>query len=136
MKVLGIGNALVDALTQIDDEKILSDLGFERGSMTLIDAQKNKEIADLTAHMPKTLASGGSAANTIHGMAKLGLETAFIGRVGDDEFGRFYTKDMEKAGIKPLLAISEHSTMLLLAKMANVLLGLIWGQLLNFRPMI
>jgi len=110
MKVLGIGNALVDALTQIDDEKILSDLGFERGSMTLVDAQKNKEIADLTSYMSKTLASGGSAANTIHGMAELGLETAFIGRVGDDEFGRFYTKDMEKAGIKPLLTISQHST--------------------------
>ena len=110
MRVIGIGNALVDALTQIDDETILQELNFPKGSMTLIDAEKNNQIAQLTAQLPKTLASGGSAANTIHGLAKLGVETAFIGRVGNDEFGRFYTQDMEKAGIKPMLSISENPT--------------------------
>ncbi len=110
MKIIGIGNALVDALVSIDDETIIQNLGFERGSMVLVDAAKNSEIAELTAKIPKSLASGGSAANTIHGLAKLGIETAFIGRVGDDEFGRFYTKDMEKVGIKPFLSKSKTAT--------------------------
>ncbi|MCK5537332.1 MAG: adenosine kinase [Bacteroidales bacterium] len=109
-KILGIGNALVDALVRIEDESILAQLGFPKGSMTLIDVFKNKEIAELTARIPKALASGGSAANSIHGLAILGVETGFIGRVGDDEFGRFYTKDMTKVGISPMLSTSKTTT--------------------------
>ncbi len=109
-KILGIGNALVDALVRVEDESMLKSLGFAKGSMTLIDAQKNKEIAQLTARIPKALASGGSAANTIHGLAKLGVSTGFIGTIGDDEFGRFYKKDMEKVGIFPFMAVSENTS--------------------------
>jgi sugar/nucleoside kinase (ribokinase family) len=108
-KILGIGNALVDALVRIDDENLIKELGFPKGSMTLIDGHKNKEIAQLTAKIAKSLASGGSAANTIHGLAHLGVNVGFIGRVGDDECGRFYTKDMQKVGINPLLSVAEET---------------------------
>ena len=51
----------------------------------------------------KFMASGGSAANTIHGLARLGVETAFIGTVGNDSFGDFFMSDMKACGIIPLL---------------------------------
>jgi sugar/nucleoside kinase (ribokinase family) len=60
--------------------------------------------------MPKTRASGGSAANTIHGLAHLGVETGFVGKVGDDDMGRFFKKDMQVNKIKPVLFRSMNET--------------------------
>jgi sugar/nucleoside kinase (ribokinase family) len=62
-----------------------------------------------TNHLKKQIASGGSAANAIHGLARLGVETGFIGKVGNDDFGRFFKTDMEKVGIIPML-LSGHSS--------------------------
>ncbi len=106
-KVIGIGNALVDVLIRLDDEKIINELGFPKGSMQLIDAGTSALIADKTKDLKKEMASGGSAANTIHGLARLGMETAFIGTVGRDETGRFFEEDMKKSGITPLLFKSD-----------------------------
>ncbi len=106
-KVIGIGNALVDVLIRLDDEKIINELGFPKGSMQLIDAGTSALIADKTKDFKKEMASGGSAANTIHGLARLGMETAFIGTVGRDETGRFFEEDMKKSGITPLLFKSD-----------------------------
>ena len=106
-KVIGIGNALVDVLIRSDDEKIINELGFPKGSMQLIDAGTSALIADKTKDFKKEMASGGSAANTIHGLARLGMETAFIGTVGRDETGRFFEEDMKKSGITPLLFKSD-----------------------------
>ena len=91
-KVLGMGNALVDILTEIDKDEVLGDFGFPKGSMTLVDLDTSNFIHSETVGMPKSKASGGSAANTIHGLAHLGVKTGFVGTVGDDEMGRFFKK--------------------------------------------
>lgn len=102
-KVLGIGNALVDILTMVEDESLMQALKLPKGSMQLVDGHRCNNIALATKEMRQSKASGGSAANTIHGLARLGVETAFIGHVGDDDTGHFFSSDMQQAGIKPLL---------------------------------
>ncbi len=105
-KVLGIGNALVDALNKLKNDDLLKELGLPKGSMQLVDAETSAKIQEKSKDLEKEMASGGSAANTIHGLANLGIETAFIGTVGDDEIGRFFIEDMKKSGITPLLNFS------------------------------
>ena len=79
-RVLGIGNALVDLLISLEDDRLLEELNLPKGSMTLVDEQTKDRIAEKSKHLKREMASGGSAANTIHGLARLGIETAFIGR--------------------------------------------------------
>ncbi len=103
MKVLGMGNALVDVLTLVHNDEILQNLRLPKGSMQLVDGDTSAMIHQHTQALPKSRAAGGSAANTINGLAMLGVETAFIGHIGDDDTGRFFQQDMEETGIKPLL---------------------------------
>jgi len=110
MKVLGMGNALVDIITRINDDKLLESFGLPRGSMTLVDLDTSNFIHAETAGMSKTKASGGSAANTIHGLAHLGIETGFVGSVGNDDMGTFFKKDMLVNNIKPILFPSMSET--------------------------
>lgn len=98
---------MVDVLVRLDDESVINELGFPKGSMQLVDAETSKLIAEKTKKYKKEMASGGSAANTIHGLARLGVETAFIGVIGRDETGKFFEEDMKKSGIKPLLFKSD-----------------------------
>lgn len=107
-KVLGIGNALVDLLIQTGNDEILAELNLPKGSMQLVDNDTKNLIAEKSNHLSKSMASGGSAANTIHGIARLGTETAFIGTVGKDEIGKFFSDDLEKSNIEPLLILSEN----------------------------
>lgn len=109
-KVLGVGNALVDLLIRLDDDQILEKLKLPKGSMTLVDENTKKLIAEKSKNLSKQMASGGSAANTIHGLAKLGVETAFIGTVGNDENGNFFHDDLQNSNIKPLLNRSNTPT--------------------------
>ncbi|MDF1573667.1 MAG: adenosine kinase [Bacteroidales bacterium] len=102
-KVLGMGNALVDIITRIEDDKMLDIFGLPKGSMTLVDLDTSNFIHAETAGMSKSRASGGSAANTIHGLSHLGVETGFVGTVGNDDMGKFFKKDMEVNKIKPIL---------------------------------
>ena len=106
-KVLGIGNALVDALNKLKNDNLLTELGLPKGSMQLVDAETSAAIQKKSKDLEKEMASGGSAANTIHGLANLGVETAFIGTVGDDDIGNFSINDSKKSGIKPLLNMSK-----------------------------
>jgi len=62
-----------------------------------------QSILAQTEGLPRTLAAGGSAANTIHGLANLGMSTAFIGKVGDDSFGQAFANDMIQNGITPIM---------------------------------
>ncbi len=106
-KILGIGNALVDVLTQLENDELLVTLNLPKGSMQLVDATKSEEIQENSKNLKKQMASGGSAANTIHGLAKLGVETAFIGTVGEDETGNFFHNDLTNNNITPLLIKSK-----------------------------
>lgn len=103
MKILGIGNALVDIMTSLSDEKTLATLNLPKGSMQLVNEQSMYRALDETKGFSQVLASGGSAANTINGLANLGVQTAFIGKVGDDDMGAFFRSDLEKIGITPCL---------------------------------
>src|ERR1700753_2035262 len=94
--VLGIGNAIFDVLVQTD-EKFLADHGMTKGGMALIDEPRAAAIyRDMG---PATKMSGGSAANTIVGIASLGARAAYVGKVRDDEVGRLYTHDIRAAGV-------------------------------------
>ena len=109
-KVLGIGNALVDIMTRLDSDDVLQLFNLPKGSMQLVDGNLSDIINQGTDSFEKTIASGGSAANTIHGLARLGIETGFLGKVGKDELGLYFKKDMESSGIKPLLFESDTSS--------------------------
>jgi sugar/nucleoside kinase (ribokinase family) len=94
--VLGIGNAIFDILVQTD-EGFLSRHGMTKGGMSLIDEDRATAIyGDMG---PATKMSGGSAANTIVGIASLGARAAYVGKVRDDEIGRLYTHDIRAAGV-------------------------------------
>lgn len=109
-RVIGLGNALVDIMTPLENDGILEQINFPKGSMQLVDADKSSEILSLTSHIKSSLASGGSAANTIHGIARLGMETAFVGKIGKDDFGDIFKNDLIASNIKPSLFYSKTQT--------------------------
>jgi sugar/nucleoside kinase (ribokinase family) len=94
--VLGIGNAIFDVLVQTD-EGFLAAHGMTKGGMALIDEARAASIyRDMG---PATKMSGGSAANTIVGLANLGARAAYVGKVRDDEIGRLYVHDIRAAKV-------------------------------------
>jgi sugar/nucleoside kinase (ribokinase family) len=109
-RVLGMGNALVDIMTNLEDDAILEQFNLPKGSMQLVDHDYSNMVNEGTNHLKKQIASGGSAANAIHGLARLGIKTGFIGKVGNDDFGRFFKTDMESIGINPLLLSGNSAT--------------------------
>ena len=104
MQILGIGNALVDVMTLIDNDDILEKFSLPKGSMQLVDGEISALIKSGTSDFKRNLVSGGSAANTIHGLAMLGLSTGFIGSIGKDDTGDFFETDMKRAGVKTFLS--------------------------------
>ena len=109
-KVLGMGNALVDIITRIENDDLLHGFGLPKGSMTLVDLDTSNYIHAETAGMSKSRASGGSAANTIHGLAHLGVKTGFVGSIGNDDMGTFFKKDLKVNKITPILFPSMNET--------------------------
>jgi len=109
-KVLGIGNALVDILIRIDDEKVLERLGLTKGSMTLVDKERMTAILAETQSFSKAQASGGSAANTINGLARLGAPAGYIGKIGADTYGSFFQAEMERFDIRTALFTGQQET--------------------------
>jgi sugar/nucleoside kinase (ribokinase family) len=103
MRILGIGNALVDVMTLIDSDKVLEKFSLPKGSMQLVDGEISAMIKSGTVDFKRNLVSGGSAANTIHGLAMLGAETGFVGSIGKDDTGDFFENDMKKAGVQTFL---------------------------------
>ena len=94
--VLGIGNAIFDVLVQTDDG-FLSSHGMTKGGMALIDEARAASIyRDMG---PATEMSGGSAANTIVGIANLGARAAYVGKIKDDQIGGLYAHDIRAAGV-------------------------------------
>ncbi len=97
-KVCGLGNAIVDIFLQLSEDEFAS-LGFERGTMRLVEMDDQKLLLDMfQKHEPK-LVSGGSVANSIIAFSQLGGSAAFIGCVGDDRYGLFYANEFEELGI-------------------------------------
>ncbi len=98
VEVVGVGNAIVDVLVEATDE-FVDDQGLVKGSMTLIDADRAAELYRLLGQ-GAVKASGGSAANTVAGVASFGGDAAYIGKVNDDDLGRFFAADMNSIGVR------------------------------------
>lgn len=109
-KILGMGNALVDIMIKHNDDRILDDFGLPKGSMQLVDKVFSGKILEGTRSFARQQTSGGSAANTIHGLANLGVSAGFLGTVGNDDFGDFFREDMEKNMINPILFHGKEET--------------------------
>lgn len=94
--VVGLGNAIVDVIAWADDDLLVREK-LHKGSMTLVDEQRADQLYN--AMGPATIISGGSAANTIVGVASFGARTAFIGKVRDDEAGKAFSHDIRSIGV-------------------------------------
>jgi sugar/nucleoside kinase (ribokinase family) len=109
-KILTIGNALVDIMTILESDEILNILNLPKASMQLVNFDTSKAILQQTDNLEKLLTLGGSAANTARSLAMLGTKTGYIGKVGNDEYGKFFTEDTIKAGVQPHLIKSDNPT--------------------------
>lgn len=109
-KILGIGNALVDVLINIDDDTLLSKFNLDKGGMVMIDADRKREIHKAIENMEQACATGGSTSNTIHGLARLGAPAGYIGKVGHDKMGDFFKSEMQHFGVTPHLINSDIDT--------------------------
>ena len=97
LDVLAIGNAIVDVIADADDA-LLEREGLTKGSMRLIDAAEAERLYE---HMgPAREVSGGSAANSMAGVAALGLDAGFIGQIADDQLGDIFRHDMTSLGVR------------------------------------
>jgi len=100
MKILGIGNALVDILVQLPDEELLRELNIAKGSMNLIDAEQRKIVFEKIKTFPITQTTGGSVSNTTLALKQLGGEVGFMGKAGIDAYGDFYFNEMMDLNIE------------------------------------
>mgnify|MGYP001265241228 CR=1 FL=1 len=94
-EVVGIGNAIVDVVAKVD-ESFLEKRNLTKGSMTLINDDQSIEL--YKSIKVEKESSGGSAANTLAGIAQLGANVGFIGRVKDDNLGKTFTEDLRSSG--------------------------------------
>lgn len=97
-QICGLGNAIVDIFIEIGDQEF-SDLGFERGTMRLVELVEQKSLLARFKNQEPKLVSGGSVANSTIAFSQLGGNASFIGCVGDDSYGLFYVTEFEKLGI-------------------------------------
>ncbi|HHN73199.1 MAG TPA: adenosine kinase, partial [Thermopetrobacter sp.] len=94
--VLGIGNAIVDVLANVDDEFLVKH-DLVKGAMRLVDEVEAHELYEALG--PTVEMSGGSAANTIAGLASFGRRAAFIGKIGADQLGEVFAHDIRSLGV-------------------------------------
>ncbi len=94
--VVGVGNAIVDVLASVEDA-FIDEHGLTKGAMTLIDADRASFLHGVMP--PGVEASGGSAANTVVGVAAFGGRAAYIGKVGDDDLGEVFRSDLRAVGV-------------------------------------
>jgi sugar/nucleoside kinase (ribokinase family) len=109
-KVLGLGNALVDILVRIDDDKMLPSLDLPKSCMTLVSVDQVNAIMKKIAHLEQQETCGGSAANTISGLSRLGVGTGYIGKIGRDAYGAFFAEEMKRHGTETKLFYSASQT--------------------------
>ena len=98
MKVLGIGNAIVDVICKVN-ENFISKNNLTKGTMKLIFDQEEFQKLLYNLKIEKTI-SGGSVANSIVGLSQLGDEVGFIGKISDDDLGNKYEEGLKKENVK------------------------------------
>ncbi|MBM4076460.1 MAG: adenosine kinase, partial [Planctomycetes bacterium] len=107
--VYGVGNSLVDIQARIDDP-LLSHLEFPKGIMTLVDEATQARVLGALHRVPLNRCAGGSAANTISGLADFGGKGAYAGKLGRDELGNFWLRDMRDLGVSCRVPQSDGQT--------------------------
>jgi len=107
MKVLGIGNAIVDVLCKVDDQ-FIKDHSLTKGTMKLVDEQEFKSL--LSNLKIESTVSGGSVANSIVGMSQLGDDVSFIGKVNDDDLGHKYIDGLKKENVDYFYNVKKENT--------------------------
>lgn len=108
--ILGMGNALTDILAVLPDDTFLKQYHLPKGSMQHVDMATGDKIWQTLKPMGVQYVAGGSAANTITGTAIFGMESGFIGKVGDDELGHLFKSDQEQYGIRSTLLKGKNSS--------------------------
>jgi sugar/nucleoside kinase (ribokinase family) len=98
-----MGNALVDVLTILESDRTLKEFDLPKGSMQLVSKECSNRLLASTLGLKRQQSSGGSAANTIHGLAHLGMETGFVGKIGKDKLGKFFEQDLKENNIIPVM---------------------------------
>jgi sugar/nucleoside kinase (ribokinase family) len=97
-QLCGLGNAIVDIFVEVPEPEF-APLGFERGSMRLVDVAEQQQLLERFKGQDPRLVSGGSVANSVIAFSQLGGSAAFIGCVGDDRYGLFYQSEFEELDI-------------------------------------
>lgn len=100
-----IGNAMVDIIASVDEE-FLSKHNLTKASMMLVDNERSAFLRSQIA--PNVMSSGGSVANTSHGLASLGGRAGFIGKIADDDLGGVFSNDLREAGVSFFPAPKDH----------------------------
>ena len=98
IQVCGLGNAIVDIFVEVSDAEFAA-LGFERGTMRLVEAAEQRQLLDQFLSREPRLVSGGSVANSTIAFSQLGGQAGFIGCVGDDRYGLFYKTEFDELNI-------------------------------------
>ncbi len=110
LRILGIGNALVDVSVFVHDDSILEKHHLYKGGMTLIDEETEKVIEQEIRGMNPQMSTGGSTGNAMMALASLGTRPTFVGRIGNDELGRFFRDAGTRQGIcEKLITCDEHT---------------------------
>jgi sugar/nucleoside kinase (ribokinase family) len=106
--IVGLGSALVDIILH-ESEEFLGRTGAAKGGMTLVDVEKIESVLAMSENAP-VIVPGGSACNTIIGAGRLGTQTRFIGKRGDDELGRMFENGLRLNRVEPRLFVSPSAT--------------------------
>ncbi len=108
--VFGVGNAIVDILAQVPEDAI-TELGLNKGAMTLMEPEQQAAILSYLEGKNLSLASGGSAANTMVAVAQSGGSGCYAGKVAQDPHGKFYQQDMQDAGIECYVPLAPEASL-------------------------
>lgn len=108
--ILGIGNALTDILAVLPDDTLLKTFHLPKGSMQHVDMETGDKIWSALKPLGVHYVAGGSAANTITCTSIFGMQSSFIGKIGDDELGLLFKSDQEQYGIRTRLLTGSHSS--------------------------
>ena len=98
-KIIGIGNALVDALATIGSDDLLHEIGLPKGGMQPVGAETLERINRIFAHTTRKFTTGGAVCNSVMAMAHLGMRPGVVGMVGRDSFGDFFRQSFREAGV-------------------------------------
>lgn len=137
MNTIGLGNALVDVLLRLESDDVLSEIGIQKGAMDMISEEQMYAIRKNQEGLERTQRPGGSACNTMRAMAKLGATSAFIGKIGSDETGAYYEKEVREAGTIPYFIRTEGisgSCTVLISKDGERTMGTFLGPAATITP--